>query len=396
MPQDNLHILSTGLSWPTLQPGGLNTYFKSICEKLAGNNRLQAFICSTEHPGGQERLRILPVASPRMSVYRRQLRFRQEARRLMDNERIDLVYSHFAPYGLGTAKEAKKRNIPVVMVFHGPWNEEMRLEGTGLKHKLKTWMARRIERQAYALADVFIVLSENFRLILHRQYGIPLQKILVIPGAANVERFQPAPDKSSVRSRLGLPKDGLTVLTVRRLVNRMGLQQLIEAWRPVARQHPEALLLIGGKGHLKSELEALIAEYGLMQQVKLLGYIPEAELASYYQAADLFVVPSQALEGFGLITVEAMACGTPVMATPIGGNKEILMGFRNDLLFNGTGSQDMADGLLRMLERREEWPTSGECRDYIMREYTWDHVTRRMEQVFRTVLSGREGQVKHG
>ncbi|MDF2925327.1 MAG: group 1 glycosyl transferase [Paenibacillaceae bacterium] len=394
MPQDNLHILTTGLSWPTLQPGGLNTYFQSICEKLAGNNRLQAFICSAERPATRNRLAIHPVASPRMSIYRRQQKFRQHSRLLMDKEQIDIVYSHFAPYSLGTAKEAKKRNIPVVMVFHGPWNQEMRIEGAGLKHALKTWMALRIERQAYALADLFIVLSETFRQILHKQYGIPLEKIVVIPGAANVERFFPPEDKRAVRRKLGLDESALTVLTVRRLVNRMGLQQLLEAWRQVADRFPEAVLLIGGKGHLKEELEGLIIEYGLSGRVKLLGYIPEEQLGSYYQAADLFVVPSQALEGFGLITVEAMACGTPVMATPVGGNQEILGNFRKELLFAGTGSGDIAQGLAQMLSRREEWPTPQECRQFILEHYTWEHVTRKMEHVFHSVLEERGRRVR--
>jgi len=104
----------------------------------------------------------------------------------------------------------------------------------------------------------------------------------------------------------------------------------------VSERFPNAILLIGGKGPLRGELEERIADYGLSNKVRLLGFIPDHELVSYYQAADLFVVPSQALEGFGLITVEALASGLPVMATPVGGNKEGR--FRVRLIANRLGA----------------------------------------------------------
>ncbi|MBJ8193526.1 glycosyltransferase, partial [Bacillus cereus] len=83
------------------------------------------------------------------------------------------------------------------------------------------------------------------------------------------------------------------------------------------------------------------------------GYVSDEELPLYHQASNLFVVPTQALEGFGLITVEAMASGLPVLATPVGGNKEILRGFRPELLFKGTDSEAIAEGLLHVLDHRE-------------------------------------------
>lgn len=100
----------------------------------------------------------------------------------------------------------------------------------------------------------------------------------------------------------------------------------------------------------------------------------------------MFVVPTQALEGFGLITVEAMASGVPVMATPVGGNREILSGFRPELLFRGTDSEAIAEGLLRVLDNREALPNARECRDHVLSKYTWGHVVEQVEDVFRQVL----------
>jgi glycosyltransferase involved in cell wall biosynthesis len=383
MPSNTrLSILATGLSWPSLQPGGLNTYFKSICEQLSEGNRVQALICSDELPEAQGGLELIRAGHPGMAMWKRKDAFQNEAARLMEEGKIDILYTHFAPYGIGPALEAKKRGIPVVMAFHGPWNEEMKVEGQGIKHYVKTAIAKSIEKKAYRLADRFIVLSETFRDTLHSLYQVPLSKIDIIPGAANVDRFRPAASRLAVRRKLGLPEGATTVLTVRRLVNRMGLLQLLDAWRQVSAQFPNTVLLIGGKGPLREELQRRISDYGLDNKVKLLGYISDADLPAYYQAADLFVVPTQALEGFGLITVEAMATGLPVMATPIGGSREILSKFREDLLFRTEKSEDMTAGLLHVLANREMLPSREECREHVLANYTWEAVTGQVESVF--------------
>lgn len=389
---EGLNIMATGLSWPSLQPGGLNTYFKSICEQLSQRNRVHALICSPEKPETNGNLMIHSAGDPKETIWKRKEDFQRKAAEMLTqgNERIDLLYSHFAPYGLGAAIEAKKRGIPVVMTFHGPWTEEMKFEGKGLKHMVKTTMARSIENKAYKLADRFIVLSETFRDILHRSYGVPLHKIELIQGAADIARFVPSQSRLAAKRTLGLPEGATTVLTVRRLVNRMGLLQLLEAWREVSARFPNAILLIGGKGPLRGELEARIADYGLTNKVRLLGYIPDNDLAGYYQAADLFVVPSQALEGFGLITVEAMAAGLPVMATPIGGNREILQKFRPELLFNSPSAEDIAEGLIDKLSNRRLLPSREECREHVLDRYTWEHVGRRTEQLFESLLVRKE------
>lgn len=385
---EGLNIMTTGLSWPSLQPGGLNTYFQSVSEQLSSRNRVHALICSQEMPPSPNELMLYNAGDPEDTIWKRKDDFQRKAADLMGNGsgRIDILYTHFAPYGMGPALEAKKRGIPVIMTFHGPWNEEMKMEGQGVKHRIKSAIAKSIESKAYKLADKFIVLSETFRDMLHKLHGVPLHKIIIIPGAANVERFVPAPNRLAIRRTLNLPEGATTVLTVRRLVNRMGLMQLLDAWKQVSERFPNAILLIGGKGPLRGELEERIADYGLSNKVKLLGYIPDHELVSYYQAADLFVVPSQALEGFGLITVEALASGLPVMATPVGGNKEILQKFRPELLFKSASSEDMAEGMLRMLGNRKLLPSRDECRQHVLERYTWEHVADQVESVFLQAL----------
>lgn len=386
MPSNKLQILSIGMGWPSSQAGGLNTYFKNICENLSDRSKLHALVCSKDNPKVREGMRVTSITDPDMKLGKRRSMFRTYAAKLMDEQEIDILYSHFAPYGVGAAEEARKRNIPVVMAFHGPWSEEIRAEGAGLTHRIKAWIAKSIEMKAYRLADAFIVLSETFRDVLHHQYGIPFDKIFIIAGAADIRRFQPSEDRREVRRSLDLAEDGTTVLTVRRLVNRMGLLQLLDAWKEVVQHFPDTVLLIGGRGPLKEQLESRIAEYGLEGKVRLLGYIPDSDLPRYYQAADLFVVPTQSLEGFGLITVEAMASGLPVTATPVGGSREILEKFRPEMLFKSEKSSDIAEGIIRLLKHKQHWPTAEQCRNHILDNYTWEHVTNQVEAVFETVL----------
>ncbi|NHN29931.1 glycosyltransferase family 4 protein [Paenibacillus agricola] len=386
MPSNKLRILSTGMGWPSSQAGGLNTYFKNICENLSVRHTHQALVCSKEKPMVKQGLLVTNIADPDMKLGKRRNLFRTHAAKLMDEQEFDIVYSHFAPYGVGVAEEARRRNIPVIMAFHGPWSEEIRVEGRGITQRIKAWIAKSMEMKAYRLADAFIVLSETFRDVLHHQYGIPLERIFIIAGAADIRRFQPTINQMVVRRSLGLDEDCTMVLTVRRLVNRMGLLQLLDAWREVVLQAPGAVLLIGGKGPLKEQLERRITEYGLEGKVRLLGYISDSELPLYYQAADMFVVPTQSLEGFGLITVEAMASGLPVAATPVGGSREILERFHPEMLFRSERSSDIAAGLIHLLKHKQQWPTSEQCRNHILENYTWEQVASQVEALFEGVI----------
>ena len=111
-------------------------------------------------------------------------------------------------------------------------------------------------------------------------------------------------------------------------------------------------------------------------------------LPQYYQAADLMVVPSVAFEGFGLVTTESMACGTPVAGTPVGGTKEILESFEPKLLFEGSTQQDITSGLRRLLADSSQLPSRSATRQHVLDHYTWDVVVPQVADVFRLAMQG--------
>lgn len=126
----------------------------------------------------------------------------------------------------------------------------------------------------------------------------------------------------------------------------------------------------------------------LADHVRLIGFIPDDKLVSYYQAADLFVLPTVALEGFGLVTTEALACGVPVIGTPIGATPEILSGLDPRLLAAGTAPDALAAAILGFLEG--DWAgelTPDRLRAYVAARYTWDRHVDAVEAVYREVIS---------
>jgi glycosyltransferase involved in cell wall biosynthesis len=161
----------------------------------------------------------------------------------------------------------------------------------------------------------------------------------------------------------------------------MGIEGLIDAISQVRRTHPNVLLMIGGKGGIMAELQEQIRRESLEQNVRLLGFIAEADLPHVYAAADLAIVPTISLEGFGLVTAEALASGTPVLGTPIGGTPEILAPLDPNLVFRSARSADMAERIDDVLSSRLRLPDPGQCRAYA-RRYGWDEVSGRIKRVF--------------
>jgi glycosyltransferase involved in cell wall biosynthesis len=150
------------------------------------------------------------------------------------------------------------------------------------------------------------------------------------------------------------------------------------------------LLLIGGKGPFRPQLESLIARLGLEENVRFLGFIPDETLPLYYQAADLFVIPSIAGEGFGLVSLDALACDLPVLGTPAGGIVEVLSAIDPELLFPDTSPEAMAPHILTWLERVQRGASSPQAFSYrarVAEHFNWDTSTERLEALFEEVRS---------
>ena len=310
--------------------------------------------------------------------------------KLWAEQPFDLVHTHFAYAALGTLRAVPK-SVPRVRTFHGPWDEEGWIEDSRIRHpigQIKAWVKRRlrwrIEAKNLRGSAKIVTLSDCFARLTHEQYGVKPERVTLIPGGTDLDRFFPPADKQKTRRQLGLPTNRRILFSVRRLAPRMGLDNLIKAMPAIVRRCPDILLLIGGKGPEHTRLEALIQKMGMAAHVRMIGFIADEQLTAYYQAADLFVLPTIALEGFGLVTTEALACGTPVVGTPIGATPEILNGLEPRLIASGADPDSLSSAILGFLEGNWQGaltPTRLHC--YIKEHYTWERHIESVENIYK-------------
>lgn len=347
--------------------GGVDRYFNSLNTTLARQG------VETTAYGFGEAGEGTSLGEANVSLTRRWKSVRQH----LIPQRGKLLASHFALYALPAIMG--RRWDGHVVHFHGPWARESEREGEG-NHVVA--FKRLLERAVYRRANRFIVLSKAFRDQLCWGYDIPAAKVHVIPGGVETDKFFPT-DMVEARQRLGWAQDRPTMVCVRRLARRMGLETLIEAFGRATANHTHARLMIGGQGPLRAELEQQVHAAGLAERVQFLGFIPESDLAMTYAAADISIVPSSALEGFGLISLESLACGTPVLVTPVGGLPDTVHGLSDDLVLKGTGVDYITAGLRGWLEGTLRLPSREECREHVMRDFTWDNIAKRVCDVYR-------------
>jgi glycosyltransferase involved in cell wall biosynthesis len=322
------------------------------------------------------------VSSTDASLSHRLQALRRKTQRVLQSSPPDLVATHFSLYTLPLLDLVPPR--PLVVHFHGPWALESQEEGESwMSVQAKHW----IERQVYRRGTRFIVLSEAFRDVLSTRYRIDPERIHIVPGGVDLERFNPPESRRAARVRLGWDPDRPTLLSVRRLVRRVGLAPLIDAMKHVRAFIPEAQLLIAGKGPLAGALQDRIRAHGLDDTVRLLGFVPEADLPLAYRAADCSVVPTQALEGFGLVAAESLATGTPAVVTPVGGLPEVVRPLNADLVMARSTPEAMAARLIGVLRGAIPVPSAAACRRYAAEHFDWSVVARRIRSVYETTLS---------
>ncbi|KXU86024.1 glycosyl transferase family 1 [Caballeronia megalochromosomata] len=382
MSTQSIKSLQIGMHWFPERAGGLDRMYYTLVGALpAAGVEVRGVVAGSPRVAADTDGAIRGFGPAAQSLPRRLMNARSALRETMRDERPDVVSSHFALYtfpGLDVT-----RGIAQVSHFQGPWADESHVEGAdSLGQRAK----RMLERRVYARSSRLIVLSEAFGQILHARYGVPEERIRVVPGCVDVAQFDQAMTRSDARRRLQLPLGRPIVLAVRRLVRRMGLESLIDAIRRVRQKVPDVLLLIAGKGRLADELQARIDAAGLDDNVRLLGFVPDEQLASLYRAADVSIVPTVALEGFGLITVESLASGTPVLVTPVGGLPEAVRGLSNDLVLESTGADAIADGLIATFDGTLDLPDEAACKRYAWDNFDRSVIARRVASVYEEAI----------
>lgn len=282
--------------------------------------------------------------------------------------KFDLIDAHyFYPDGVAAALIGRQVTKPVVITARG--SDINLIARYAWPRRLIVWAAR----SASAVIAVSQALKDSLVGL-----GIPAEKVTVLRNGVDLGLFQPL-DREAVRSRLGLT--GLVLLSVGNLVKGKGHDTAIRA---VARLR-EATLLVVGEGVEARALRSLADELGVSQRVRFIGGVQQAELATYYSAADVLLLPSMR-EGWPNVLLESMACGTPVVATNVGGVPEIVRTPEAGVLIEDRAPGTLVRGIETLLGRR---PDRMATRRYAER-FDWDSTTHGQLGLFRRSVSQGE------
>jgi glycosyltransferase involved in cell wall biosynthesis len=371
-----------GMGWFPEQGDGLNRFYFDLIKQLSANQISLRGLVAGSDKVLEESNGLVTGFTPRdKNLLARWKGARREATHMLRESSFDLVASHFALYTFPLLNIVK--DLPLVVHFQGPWSAEGMVEGGGGINGLAKAL---IEKSVYKRAQRCIVLSKAFADILSTRFGINEDIIRVVPGGVDIERYASTVSLGEARQSLGWPDDRPVVLVVRRLAKRMGLENLIEAVVEIRRHIPDILVMIAGRGAIQSDLERQIRERSLEHHVRLLGFVDDDVLPLAYRAADLTVVPTIALEGFGLITLESLASGTPVLVSPVGGLPETVAGLSEDLILPGFDITDIALGIRSALDGSMKLPDEQACVEYVTRNFSWNLITSRIIDIYKEAL----------
>jgi phosphatidylinositol alpha-1,6-mannosyltransferase len=267
---------------------------------------------------------------------------------------------------------AAKLGIPYLTYLHG---EELCYTETSRE---LNWMARRILRDAATV----IANGRNTEQIALEHWRLPSQKVRVVHPGVDTNRFLPAPPNRQLREELGWG-DRPVILTVGRLQKRKGHELLIAALPSICERIPQVLYAIVGSGPEHESLVNLVARLELQDHVLFHGDLTDDQLVSYYQQCDLFVLPNRRLggdiEGFGMVLLEAQACGKPVIAGASGGTSETIDAPHTGRLVESESPNLLAEEVIRILADADACARMGaKARQWAVQHFDWSQVPSRL------------------
>lgn len=331
----------------------------------------------------------LPLLSP--------LTFSLTARKHMEtiSSKVDLIHAHSSVFPQAISSKTRD-NVNMVFTLHGTYYQEYlavrncsfpELEATAISLKIFHRLNEIAERKMAEMSDMIIAVSEDTRKYAIEYYGIDKEKIRVIPNFVDVSHFSEVKGEKAHNHFADLLGDP-TILFVGRLVPRKGVKYLLFAVSELAKEFPEIKLIIIGSGGLRRGLVNMCHDLNIMRHVHFTEFLPEEQLPEAYQIADIFVLPSL-YEGFGIPIVEAMASGTPVIATNVGGIPEILANSGAGIVIPPGDARALTKALRLLAENPSVRRKMGERGLRIAREkYDWKKRIGDVIQLYKEVISG--------
>ncbi|WP_348732556.1 TIGR04063 family PEP-CTERM/XrtA system glycosyltransferase [Rheinheimera texasensis] len=294
----------------------------------------------------------------------------------IDAEKPDILHAHSpALNGLAALRAAKISGLPVVYEIRAFWEDAAVDHGTCKEGDLRYTLTRQLENYVVSRANAVTTICEGLRSDLVSR-GYAEDKFTVIPNAVNIEQFQLCgPKDAALEAELGLA--GCEVLGfLGSFYAYEGLDLAVRALAQVHQQAPQLRLLLVGGGPQEQQLKQLVQQLGLKDKVIFTGRVPHADVDRYYSLVDLLLYPRKSMRLTDLVTplkpLEAMAQGKLVLASDVGGHKELIRDGDNGYLFPADDVEALAAKMLQLLAAREQWPqVLQRGRDYVENVRNW-------------------------
>ncbi len=399
--------------------GGMNVYVRELGAELGRRGiDVDVFTCAqdpcTPHLddnllGDRARVIHIPAGegiylSP-PEIYRHLPEFTDRVLAFAEKEalRYDLIHSHYWLSGAAATKLASAWQVPVIQMFHtlGRMKNRISQDGKGKEPPLRI----EVETQIMQQADLLIAATPAERIQLMWLYGANMRKIRVVPPGVNVHHFRPMP-RHEARKVLGMADNEQMLLFVGRIEPLKGIETLLRSLAILKEEIPDCaghlrLSIIGGalddaeeEGTELSRLMALADELELSKCISFLGAKCQATLPTYYAAAEMVMMPSH-YESFGMVALEAMACGTPVVASEVGGLAYLVQDGVTGFHVPASHPEELAGKIRLLLEnttlRRE---MSAAAVEYAQ-QYNWELIGARVEQLYQEVLENQSHTISN-
>jgi len=299
-------------------------------------------------------------------------------RRIMKNTTFDVVYAQFViPSGLPAAFLSKLFHIPFVLTFVGG---DIYDPSKGISPH-KYMLLRAVIRWIASCADARTAISNDTKTRTIELHGVR-EDITVVPIGLKEVAILPASRKDFEFS-----EEDMICVSIGRLVSRKGYNILLSAWKQV----PNAVLVIVGDGPLKAQLAEKIAEYGLSDRVRLLGQIDEQVKFQILSLADIYVSAAQH-EGFGIVFLEAMRAGLPIVATNDGGQTDFLSEGEHALLMAPHDDSAISHAVNTLILNKELRSRMGQTNKEAVKKYELKHTTALVEEILVSTKNNYENR----
>jgi len=380
-----------------LTAGGMNVYVLNFANYLAKEGH-QVDIFTPKHDENDEKIlttnsnvRIIHISHTLTHDSHGALEFGNHvASYILKNKKFyDIVHAHYYLSGLSSITLAAKTNIPWVITYHTLSSTKKRYGGIDEAGRFNT------EKEVVANCDGIIASTELEKHELIHSYGASKEKISIVHPGVNHALFRPY-NRAYARTRLDLPHDKKIILFVGRIDPIKGIHFLIQAVSRLVSQDATfkdnfRLLLIGGDISRKSfwqhpeviKIKTIITQKDLECCIKFIGSKPHGILPYYYNCADVVVLPS-VYESFGLVVLEAMACGSAVIASRVGGLKYLIEDRVNGLLFSSGNVIELCRGLNTLFTDTKLRNKLGKNAYRESFKYCWDVQAKKLAKAYET------------